>query len=524
VIRSPYSHDTSAVSGQAMAGVSYEQPVSYGGVQVDLQAGARSMAPSTHSAPCTQCGARLARDNTSRVCTPCQRRARLTAADPAFWRADPIRSAVATQDMISVIAAFRQHPGHGLRPLPQRLVAAWRGVSQAQVSRLEKRENKIDSLSGLTAWADALLMPTELRWWQADTSGVSAAAPVPATLELDDQGGGDDVRRRDMLRLTGIVVAADSLIPAPWERLAASLRNPAMLDDSTLNELERRTNDFFLREETTPARALIRDLAAHGDMIGRLSAGSSDPRTQRRLLSVQGETEALTGWLLFDMGKNGAALKRYDSARRAAQGAGDGPLLACVLGYMSYMAETQDDPEEARSLLIEAQHHAIAAHSAGTRSWLAAREAEISATLGDTSSTDRALERAFVAFDYASPHRERPWTSFFNASRMGSMAVSSYVRLRHHALESTAASVLESLSAGENKVRAIVYADLATAAAEAGDFERALDLVSESLDTAMRTETSVAKHHLSDLAARLPTDENSRYAKVLRELLATSSI
>jgi hypothetical protein len=447
----------------------------------------------------------------------------VTAADPAFWGVDPLRAAVATEDMISVIAAFRRHPGHGLKPLPQRLIAAWRGVSQAQVSRLEKRENKIDSLSGLAAWADALLMPSELRWWRADTSGVSTNARAPATFEIDDSGGGDDVRRREMLRLTGIAVAADSLIPAPWERLAAALRNPSMVDDSTVGELERRTTDYFLREEITPARNLIRDLTVHGDTITRLAAGASGVDTWRRLISAQGETEALAGWLLFDMGKNGAALKHYDMARRAARDAGDGPLLACVLGYMSYMAEGQGDPDEARSLLIEAQRHVTSPQSAGTRSWLAAREAEVSATLGEIDSTDRALERAFVAFDYASPHRERPWTSFFNASRMGSMAVSAYVRLRHRALEHTAASVLESLSAGENKVRAIVYADLATAATVSGDFERALELVNESLGTALRTETSVARQHLNDLAAQIPTHENSRDAKLLKELLATSS-
>ena len=95
----------------------------------------------------------------------------------------------------------------------------------------------------------------------------------------------------------------------------------------------------------------------------------------------------------------------------------DGPLLACVLSYLSYLAESQDDPEEALRLLTQ------------------------------------------------------------------------------------------------------VYADLATAAVQACDFEQANTLVAQSLDTVLRTETTLAKQRLQSLTRRLPkaADKNIRE---LRERLA----
>src|SRR5262249_31356491 len=101
---------------------------------------------------CALCGAHLARDNTARVCAPCQRRTRAAAADPGFWAVDPLAVAVTSQDMGAVLLAYRHHPDHGGVAVPQRLVAAWRGGTQAQVSPLEDGRNKVSTLDGLGAW------------------------------------------------------------------------------------------------------------------------------------------------------------------------------------------------------------------------------------------------------------------------------------------------------------------------------------------------------------------------------------
>lgn len=103
-----------------------------------------------------QCGTRLARDNQGIMCTACQkaarsRRIRPPAVPATFWQADDMRVALAEGDMGQVMRAFRQHHFHG-RDIPQEVAAAWVGVSQSRLSRLENGE-RLGDLAKLTRWA-----------------------------------------------------------------------------------------------------------------------------------------------------------------------------------------------------------------------------------------------------------------------------------------------------------------------------------------------------------------------------------
>ncbi|PKW15264.1 hypothetical protein [Saccharopolyspora spinosa] len=146
-----------------------------------------------------------------------------------------------------------------------------------------------------------------------------------------------------------------------------------------------------------------------------------------------------------------------------------------------------------------------------------ARQAEEAARIGDGETAERALERAFTAFDYARPHHERSWTSFFGASRLGSLAVSSYGRLGHRETDSLAGSLLSVLSPTETKVRALVVADLALSAATRSDVDRADELAAEALPLAVRTEASLAQDRLWELTVVLPQDSGRGTAEALRQ-------
>lgn len=61
---------------------------------------------------CPQCGTRMARDNTDRLCAACRTKARdLLVRAPQvptwFWEAPPIRAALAARHMGQVVRAFR---------------------------------------------------------------------------------------------------------------------------------------------------------------------------------------------------------------------------------------------------------------------------------------------------------------------------------------------------------------------------------------------------------------------------------
>ncbi|TDC92462.1 hypothetical protein E1161_13245 [Saccharopolyspora aridisoli] len=156
-----------------------------------------------------------------------------------------------------------------------------------------------------------------------------------------------------------------------------------------------------------------------------------------------------------------------------------------------------------------------------TQAWVAARQAEEAARIGATSTVERALERAFTAYDYARPHHERSWTSFFGASRLGSLAVSSYGRLGHRETDSLAGSLLKSLSPSETKVRALVVSDLALSAAANADYDRADGLARQALPMAVRYEASLAQDRLWELTETLPQPGGRGIANDLRQRITS---
>ncbi|MDG4805114.1 helix-turn-helix transcriptional regulator [Micromonospora sp. WMMD980] len=66
--------------------------------------------------------------------------------------------------MGQVIRAWRTHPHHGRHPVPQTQVAAWVGMSQAQLSRVENGP-PIVHLDRLAQWATVLRIPPDRLWF-----------------------------------------------------------------------------------------------------------------------------------------------------------------------------------------------------------------------------------------------------------------------------------------------------------------------------------------------------------------------
>lgn len=97
--------------------------------------------PATHT-NCPRCGTRLARDNDTGRCAPCQAAERDQLTTPptvpeSFWNHEPVRQALTERHLGKVVRAYRHHPYHGRLPLSQEIVARWLGINQAQLSRAE---------------------------------------------------------------------------------------------------------------------------------------------------------------------------------------------------------------------------------------------------------------------------------------------------------------------------------------------------------------------------------------------------
>jgi hypothetical protein len=120
-----------------------------------------------------------------------------------------------------------------------------------------------------------------------------------------------------------------------------------------------------------------------------------------------------------------------------------------------------------------------------------------------------------TAYDYAHPHRERAWTGFFTPSRLGSMTVTTYARLGHHDLDATTDSVVASLPANDAKVKAVILADVATAAIKRGRHDRGAELGYQALQHTMTQEASLGRQRLRDLHLMI---KNKRTDPLLADL------
>jgi tetratricopeptide (TPR) repeat protein len=417
------------------------------------------------------------------------------------WAGRPITDALHAHD-IADLFGFLEAGGWS-----SAAIAAAAGLPESRVRDIRQGRERVTSYHELERIAVGLDIHRGLLGLAYTTPDDPTAHPVRAWPRAGPPNTVEDMRRRSALALPALAATAIATVAAePWNRLAHALANPGRLDVQTVEHLQGRTRDFFNREEHIPSRQLAADLRTHVAQLTKLVAGAP-ARFQRTLMSSLGEALALATWLAWDSGESATVQRAYEDAVAAARQADDGPLLACAYAYRSYLAEADSDLPTALDLLVNAQGYARGERSAGTRSWLAAREAEVAAALSDWTTALRALERALTAYDYAHPYDERSWTAFFAPSRLGSMAVTTYARLDHPELGNTTEAVIDSLPPTEVKTRAIILADIATAAILRGDQDQGVALGHRALDQALTQEVTVARQrlrHLHTTIGRMP--------------------
>lgn len=105
---------------------------------------------------------------------------------PEFWQTGGMLAAFRARHMGRVIRAYRNHPYHGGRGLPQEVVGAWVGITQAQLSRIENGP-PIVHLDRLIQWARLLRIPQEYLWFKLPEGVDRPRAEAAAQLGQRDQ-------------------------------------------------------------------------------------------------------------------------------------------------------------------------------------------------------------------------------------------------------------------------------------------------------------------------------------------------
>jgi transcriptional regulator with XRE-family HTH domain/tetratricopeptide (TPR) repeat protein len=437
-----------------------------------------------------------------------------------FWEHSELRAAARDRHFGRLLRAYR---GVQTPPLQQTQLAEWLGITQGQLSRLERAAVPVHDLAKLDRWARVLHIPEHLLWFELspEPSETPAIPSSQATVEEEpdrDENEDEDVRRRDAIVGGVATVAASGLLAdTPWQRLRDSVDKGRPVDVATVQLMQDRTADFFETEYTVPARHVLDSLTDHRATLTTLLGNARTDATRDPLMVMLGETEALIGWLHFDLGQANDATNAWRATLKIAKDTGDRALAACALGYWSYLASSRNDVMPAVRLLRQAEECVPGNSAPATRSWLAARAAEESARLGEETAALRSLERAFTAFDFARPRTERVWTGFFTANRLGGVTVATYMALGHRDATAAADSLLASLSPTENKVRALVLADLTTLAVRNNDFDRATALADNAIDVTARTKASLARQRLLTLASALATSNDPEATRALRD-------
>lgn len=446
---------------------------------------------------CRACGARLARDNRSTRCTPCQKRRRdlrVSPPDlpPSFWHTDLMRDALNTWHFGKVIQAYRRHPFHGDRPLTQELVAGWFGLTQAQLSRIESGPAVTD-LAKLTAWARILRIPAHLLWFKLpgdQTNGVAHTPDVPS-YELPASVPA-------LVTTAPVVVGTSSDGAADAAAAMQSFRSADLhvggghLYPSVVNYLQ-----------TSLAPRLFDDVRGAGAVLFTAAAALTE----------------MAGWMAHDAGRDGAATHHFDRALDLVRVGGDHQLSAHVLASKSHLARHLRQPTEAIRLAKQGQD---VLHGASSYPELQARllamEARGHAALKDTSACTTALRQAEQTLDKATTEVSSPWVSGFDHGSLASEAARCFRQLGQlDQARSQAERILTLRPAERARSRAFGQLILVTVLIAQGRPDEACGIAAEVLDATQSLGSFLVIQQLQDLRRLL---QPYRRAAVVSAFLA----
>ncbi|WP_026421096.1 helix-turn-helix domain-containing protein [Actinokineospora inagensis] len=317
---------------------------------------------------CMRCGGRLARDTRVSMCAPC-RQVSGVGTDHApdlgldFWTTDQMKDAFATREMGAVVRAYRYHPAHGHKALPQETVSRWLGtVTQSQLSRIESGRNKVDTLAKLIHYARALKMPANLLWFS-----------------LPDEPGSIPLPRSDEV----LALPDGPLVPA------ASINTGSAIADTLLKTLDH----YASTDNLAGPRSLVQVVPQQLRFIEELLQKARG-RDRAQLLRVAARYAEFAGWIYQDTGTLNAAMQVSGEALDFAQEAEDDELASYILMRRSNIAADAKRHDLALKLANAALTQSTKL-TARLRALALRQQAHVYAQKGDVAGCARVLDVAF---------------------------------------------------------------------------------------------------------------------------------
>ncbi|MFB9962553.1 transcriptional regulator [Sinosporangium siamense] len=446
---------------------------------------------------------------------------------PAFWDTPQFRDAFAGQHMGRVSRAYRKHERHaayyGRDGIPQELMGAWLGLTQAQVSRIENGP-PMRSLDNLAHWARTLRVPSHLLWFKlldeplADPPAPHAAeeyalAQPDVTLSRQE----DDVNRRELLRIMSMsstLIAVAPVDPAGWEWPESVPReagaDPLWRHATRGSELWQVYSRSRSKRSTFP---LVRDQL---DVLTANLQRTRDQATHRSLCELVSELYQLAGEILFDCDNYSDAAQCYTLATLAGREAESYDLWAAALIRHSFVSLYSKQFDKAAAMLDLASRIAQRGdNSLSTRYWAHAVQAHALAGLADADGCNRALDTAEEVRNLTGRVHNGGWLRF-HGGRLAEERGACYVRLNRPDLaESVLAEVVKD---GVSPRRlASIHVDLAILGVQSRDPARVTVHATAAIEAMRDTGSGYVGRKLQGLQVQLIPLLGDGWARRLHE-------
>ncbi|MFI7216337.1 helix-turn-helix domain-containing protein [Micromonospora maritima] len=358
---------------------------------------------------CPRCGGRLARDNDSGRCAPCQaaERDRLSAppvVPESFWDHEPVRQAIASRHLGRVIRAYRYHPYHGRNPLPQSVVAGWLGITQAQLSRIETGPALVH-LDRLAHWAALLGIPPGRLWF-------ATGSHTPAGAQADKGSVGPDAGRRALLAGIAAVATGAGLVGAAGDV------QPRRIGSADVARLSAVLDLYRSVDRESGGGLLYREIARFAESVYRMLDWSHPAELTPRLVAAVAAARQLAGWTALDAGRHSDAQRHFVAAERAAITVDDMPLAALIRYSQAKQLQHLRHNRDALATLQLAQAQLGPRATPALSALLLGAEAASTAALGDHQGALNSLGRASDRFERINAEREPSWMAFYDRGEL----------------------------------------------------------------------------------------------------------
>lgn len=472
---------------------------------------------------CRSCGGGLAADNRGDVCSPCARRGdRGLPAAPEmpveFWDAPQLAAALKERRFGQVIRAYRTVRG---RDVTQAHVAGWLGISQVQVSRIERGQSAVNDLEKLDRWARALRIPPRYLWFPVSAQPSDAYTDATKTPSLRASVGaeGDDVRRRQFLKTAGVgmsLLASGAVTAGP----APSLGNPEVETVREMTQTFRRLDNKFGGGHSRSAATKF--LASTVEPLIRDGRSTSVVRAD--LYSATAELHQLIGWMAYDTGQAETGRRHLRHSLRLCQEVGNDALAAEMLAGMSHHAAFFGAADAAVDLALAAGQTAKRTGLTLLRAEAAVMEAHGLALQGDKPGCMAALRRAEQAFTAHGGQDVPPWLGYLDGAYLAAKFGHTFRDLgQPKEAEQFARRSLE-MSEGYERGRLFNTALLASTLADQGRVDEACATAAIAVNMTETVRSVRTAAYLADVARRLAAYRDAAEVHELYRKLVTAGV